>query len=155
MKDRVAIALALLPILSSSATEPAGALRREFYEAFRTGQVRIIELTKEVSGREHPEDVEPCGRWHLTELGVRTFFLRAEPITGPEWHHGYDQFGCDYTGTLVARGRTYKFTINVGASAFVYTGAGAGADAWIYGCKHCKRLFPREFWYDYGNADAG
>jgi hypothetical protein len=155
MQCLVGVTWAVVLMLASSATEPADALQRDLHEAFRTGQVRIVELTKQVPDREHSQDVEPCGRWHLTELGVRTFFWRAEPITGPEWHHGYNVYGCGYTGTLVARGRTYTFTINVGSTAFVNTGVGAAAHAWIYGCRHCKRLFPSEFWYDYGNAEAG
>jgi hypothetical protein len=61
MQCLVGVTWAVVPMLASFATEPADGLRREFQDAFRTGNVRIVELTKQVPDREHSRTLSRAG----------------------------------------------------------------------------------------------
>jgi hypothetical protein len=135
-------------------TEPDDQLSqgRAFRDLIRRDDFKVVQLKKHMPERDtYLQGV--CASWELTIEGIRSFLSEAVPITGPEWHYGYDWYDCKYTGTLQVGVEWYEFTIDAGGSGHVSSPAtNAG---WTVGCTRCHRLLPRALWYAYGQATAG
>lgn len=76
-----------------------------------------------------------CAKWTLKATDVVYFFRHAHPISGEEHHHGYQVYGCGYTGTVLLGGQRIEFGINAGWS-------GELGDTLYGGCiRECAALF--------------
>ena len=77
-----------------------------------------FELTDLAKSNKYPSsdsDTTSCADWVLEKAEIELIISQSEPITGPEWHHEFGHWPCQYTGEIKQNGKTYQLGLNAGA----------------------------------------
>jgi hypothetical protein len=130
------LALALLPGAANADTDPP--LPADAEAARVRGQLKVLSVSLRATGEKEPA----CKGWKLTKANVREFFQKAVPVSGEEFHALYYVLPCEYSGEIHLAGKTYRFVLNGGSSADLFT-TSEPIVARKYGCRHgCERFVP-------------
>jgi hypothetical protein len=130
----------MLPAAASADADPP---LPAFAESARLhGELKVISMALHVQPSNEVAMVEACKKWKLTDADVRSFFAKATPITGEEFHAFYYVAPCEYAGRIELGGQTYDFVINGGSYGHIRTNS-APVIVRRYGClRGCKHLVP-------------
>jgi hypothetical protein len=130
------LALALLPGAVYAEADPP--LPADAESARVRGQLKVLSLSLRAAG----EKELACKGWKLSKAHVREFFQKAVPVTGEEFHALYYVLPCEYAGEIELAGKTYRFVLNGGSSADLFT-TSEPVVARKYGCRRgCERVVP-------------
>jgi hypothetical protein len=134
------LCLALAPVRADADADAPLPARAE--SARLRGALQVVSMALQVKPGNEAPMIEACRKWKLTTADVRSFFAKAAPITGEEFHAHYYVTPCEYAGQIELGGERYEFVINGGSYAHLRT-ASAPVIVRAFGCLHgCEHLVP-------------